>query len=75
MKVGDTVKIHDIDKCDFGCPEEMKKYEGKVGVIIGAYADLYHDIAYRLSIDKGEFIYSENVLRKVKVSSNVLENE
>ena len=72
MKVGNTVIVHDITECDYGCTESMREYEGKVGVITRVIRE-YDNIAYKLNIDKGKYLYSENVLRKIY--SKLLENE
>lgn len=78
MKVGDIVRIHDITKCKFGCGSGMLKYEGKIGKVIKIYNEwTYNDegcweTAYKLNIDKGRYIYSNNVLKR---SVGIIENE
>ena len=77
MKVGDIVRIHDIDKCKFGCGEGMLKYEGKIAKVIKIYEEWTYDdggegweAAYKLNIDKGRYIYSNNVLKSVGIIEN-----
>ena len=67
-KIGDRVKIVDLNVCVFGISPQMKRYIGMEVQIIGAnYDKCYHAWCYTIGEDGGEWWWDDNRFEPVAV--------